>query len=77
MPSFDRRIEAMWPDKDGPEGWMEVQLECGHLTHQPQGNTNKICHCGVCRLNHEAYLRELAAIQKKLAEQPKEAAANA
>ena len=64
MPNFDRKIEAMWPDKD-VDGWMEVQLECGHITHQPKGNTNKVCHCGVCMLNHEAHLRELAAFEKK------------
>ena len=74
MPNFDKRIEAAWPDKD-VDGWMELQLECGHITHQPKANTNRICHCGVCRLNHEAHVRELAAIQKKI-EQPKEAAAH-
>jgi hypothetical protein len=75
MPNFDRKIEATRPDVECP-GWLVVQLECGHVTHQPKSNTNTLCHCGVCRLNHEAHARELAAIQKKLAEQPKEAAAH-
>ena len=77
MPNFDKLIEAAWPDKD-VEGWMELQLECGHITHQPKSCTNKICHCGVCRLNHEVHLRELAAIEKKkIVEPPKESAAHA
>jgi hypothetical protein len=62
--SFDRKIEAMWPDAEVP-GWMVCQLECGHITHQPKSNTNTIAHCGVCMLNHEAHVRELAAFQKK------------
>lgn len=64
MANFNKRIEAMWPDKD-VDGWMEVQLECGHLTHEPKGNTNKRCHCGTCMLNHQEHLRELKRIQKE------------
>jgi hypothetical protein len=66
MPNFDRKIEAAWPDKECP-GWMECQLECGHLTHQPKSNTNKICHCGVCMLNHEAHVRELKKFEARIA----------
>jgi hypothetical protein len=56
---------------------MEIQLECGHITHQPKANTNKICHCGVCRLNHEAHERELAQFEKNSITDPaKEAAAH-
>lgn len=65
MPNFDKKIDAMWPDKDGPPDWMECQLECGHITHQPKSNTNTIAHCGVCMLNHEAHLRELARFEKQ------------
>lgn len=63
MASFDRRIEALWPDKDTP-GWHVVQLECGHITHQPIGNTNKICHCGDCVLGHQEHMRKLAQSQR-------------
>lgn len=78
MANFDRKIEARWPDPDGPEGWMVVRLECGHLTYQPQSNTNTICHCGVCMLDHEAHVREVARIQKEQEklQQPKEATAH-
>lgn len=66
MPNFDRRIEATWPDTEVP-GWMVLQLECGHQTYEPKGNTNKSTHCGVCRLNHEAHVRDLKALQEKIA----------
>jgi hypothetical protein len=46
---------------------MVCQLDCGHQTHQPKGNTNTLAHCGVCRLNHEAHERELVRFQKQIA----------
>lgn len=69
--NFDRKIEAMWPDPEVP-GWMVCQLECGHITHQPKSNTNKLCHCGVCRLNHEAHTRELAQFEKRQITNPEQ-----
>ncbi len=62
--TFDKLIEAAWPDPE-VDGWFVLQLECGHLTHQPKGFTNKVCHCGTCKLNHQAHLRELAAFEKR------------
>lgn len=59
----------MWPDKECP-GWYEIRLECGHLTYQPTSNTNTVCHCGVCMLNHEAHVRELAAFEKRKISDP-------
>lgn len=58
-----RRIEGMWPDTDVP-GWMTCQLECGHLTWQPTQNTNRICHCGQCVLDHQAHLQKMAQLAK-------------
>jgi hypothetical protein len=66
MANYDHRIEAAWPDKDVP-GWMVCQLDCGHQTHQPKGNTNTLAHCGVCRLNHEAHERELKKFEAQIA----------
>jgi hypothetical protein len=71
MANFDKTIEAKWPDADH-EGWNVIRLECGHLTHEPASNTNKVCHCGVCMLNHAAHLRELAEFEKKNPNPPQE-----
>lgn len=69
--TFDKKIEAMWPDPE-VDGRMVCQLECGHITQQPKSNTNTLCHCGVCRLNHEAHVRELAAFEKRQITNPEQ-----
>lgn len=61
---FMRQIEGVWPDPETP-GWNEVQLECGHLTQQPKGNTNLSCQLGQCKLDNQKHLAELAKFEPK------------
>lgn len=66
MPDFNQKIIYRRPDPE-VKGWDALTLECGHESQLPSDCKISLQFCGVCRLNHEAHVREVKRLQQKIA----------
>lgn len=69
-----REIEFRRPDPDGPPGWDEIRMVCGHIDCLPSDVKISSSHCGQCQLDNEAHLAKMAAITRKLEQEQLKAA---